>query len=417
MIETQTVYYDAYTYPKLDQKVDIPAARIPLSLRDKDGNELAKTTAASDGSFTMPLTRLPLATDWISITPLFYAGKKLKIAALKTNDGAPYSPWTWSIKLSNYLNQNDPGDLGNIRITTEQASGALYVFQTIVRSFEELVKYGFVIDMGLLPSIAIVWSPGVTWKCGTCYELTKTPVGNTVMDSTLFVGGSQKDESAWGYPTILHEFGHYILFQKRDDTEGGTHYMSDVSDPRLAWSEGWATYYSLATMSLRNNAPVSQYWRVLENGSYWLDYAHLYDDSLSGSIYVPEPRLDAPRGMYQDLSEAWITYLLWDLWDGMEVDDPSMPADGISFPMNQIYKAICSGRYIHPERYQKDSRCPAHAYVDDPDALNNCRNSVYLGHFLDALLCSASQNDAAKVNSMLNERRYPYDDEPVCTPK
>ncbi|MBQ9396861.1 MAG: hypothetical protein IJU23_15275, partial [Proteobacteria bacterium] len=258
------------------------------------------------------------------------------------------------------------------------------------------------------------WNPGFTWNCGTCYEMTKTSVGGTTLDSTLFVGGSNNDESAWGYPTILHEFGHYILFQKRDDTEGGTHYLTSVSEPKLAWSEGWATFYSLATMSLRNNAPVSQYWRVIDNGSYWLDYAHLYDDSQSGSVYVPQPSLDAPRGMYQDLGEAWITYLLWDLWDGQEVGDPSIPADGISFTMNQFYKAISSGRYLHPEYYQKASRCPEHAYLNDTAALNDCKNKVYLGHFLDALLCSASSGDVTKVNAMLNERRYPYDDEPVC---
>jgi hypothetical protein len=44
---------------------------------------------------------------------------------------------------------------------------------------------------------------------------------------------------------VLHEFGHYIAsIHSRDDSPGGRHAVGERVDPRLAWSEGWADFFS-----------------------------------------------------------------------------------------------------------------------------------------------------------------------------
>ncbi len=407
LIETQTVFFDITTSPRLDKKLDINGSRIPISLRDNSGNELAQTTTASDGTFEMTLSRLPIASDWLSIVPVWNVADKPKVAIFKQNADESRELWEWTIRLSNYTIPDDPGDLGDIRITTELFSGALYLYQLIVRAYDDLIRYGFSYDLNKLPSMGIIWTPELSWSCGSCYIRDKLYVGKMSFDSAMFVGGASTDESAWGYPTILHEFGHFVLFQKRDDTTGGIHYLTGISHPTLAWSEGWATFFSLEMMSLRNNAPVTQYWRVLQNGSYWLDYAHLYDGALGGNIYVPQP--DISSGIYQNIAEGWITYMLWDFWDGSEVKDPVQPSDGIAFSAKQIFSAISSQRYLKSESYFSAERCPS-----EPTEQLECRNTVHFVHFIDALLCSSDASVVTDVSNLLIERNYPYDRSPIC---
>lgn len=58
------------------------------------------------------------------------------------------------------------------------------------------------------------------------------------------------DDDGYDDSNILHELGHYIEdeFGESDNT-GGSHALGDNDqDPRLSWSEGWATFVSNATL-------------------------------------------------------------------------------------------------------------------------------------------------------------------------
>ena len=405
-IETQTVYYDAYTLPTFDKKVDVSGRKIPLSLRDADGKELSTTTVGNDGSFEMALTRLPVSTDWISIIPAWYVANQLKVVVLKASENSsPHGVWEWTIKLSDYASKDDPGDLGDIRIKIDQASGALYLYQVVVQAFEDLVKYGYTKNLNSIPSMAVVWEPGVTWNCGTCFFNSETEYGKTKTATQMLVGAGQNDESAWGIPTILHEYGHYILALKQDTSDGGLHYMTSRVEPTLAWSEGWATFYSLMMMSFSKNTPVTQYWRIVtdkdgNDAGYWLDYAHLYDGSKIGSLVIPEPNPEDSSGMKQDLSEAWISYMLWDFFDGAEISDVTMPADAIALGSKGLFNGLSSDRYV---KHYDESRCTAGTdFVD----------------YVDALICNAQASGNSKtandIMDMLIDRKFPYDRSPVC---
>ena len=49
---------------------------------------------------------------------------------------------------------------------------------------------------------------------------------------------------------LLHEYGHFLAsVYARDDTPAGPHGTGMKLDPRLAWSEGWATYLACAVLN------------------------------------------------------------------------------------------------------------------------------------------------------------------------
>ena len=403
-LETRTVYYDNYQLPIFGDNADVPGSKLPLSLRDAAGKEIAATSTQSDGSFEFELTRLPLATDWISIVPTWYFGGKLKFAVLKASVNTPYDLWEWNIKLKNYVSSEDPGDMGNIRITIEQASGGLYLYQQILQAFQDLLSYGFPINANQLPSLAVLWAPGIIWpKYGTAFEKgTEQEVGKTTLSNTMYVDGAKDSESAWGYPTIMHEFGHFVLSQKRDNTSGGAHFLSSTCEPNLAWSEGWATFYYLMMASLQYKKPVTQYWRLITSGSYWLDYARLYDGEGAGSIVVPQPVPDSEDGMRQLLGEGWVTYMSWDFFDGKTIKDPSNPPDNVKLGSDPIFNALASDRYLYLQYYNDGRSDYGSDFVD----------------YIDALVCDAqASGDTSNANAIMDlliERKFPYDRSPVC---
>ena len=401
MIETRTVRYDNYQLPVLDGHQDVPGWGIPLSLKDENGIQIGNAVADENGQFEITLNRLPLASDWISIVPNWYVNGELKFGLLIASQDLPYTSWVWSLNLSDYGRNGNYSELGTIRITEREASGGLYLYQQLLRAYQDVQNNYFVTNLSQLPSMAVVWKPGVPWSCGTCYVHNwPNDIGKVSMQSTMYVGGGTGDESVWGYPTILHEFGHYVMASLYgDDTDGGDHNMSTACDPQVAWSEGWATFYALMALSLRSDHAVSQYWRVLSSGSFWLDYAHLYDSSGFGSLIVPRPDPNNSQKMKQFLPEGWVTFILYHLWDGLDMPDPETPADPIRMGTAGIINSLSSPRYKKADSYLDSNReTRGRDFVD----------------FVDATVCRISEDDAIDIIDYIYGYDFPYDIEPKC---
>lgn len=416
LLETYGVSYGGMSNPKLDTVVDIAGADIPITLMDAAGNVIGTATTGADGSFNFSLPRLPAGSDWLSIIPVWYANREVKFGVFEANtNNKPYEIWNWSIKLSNYVTSDDPGAMNEVRIRMSQGSGALFIYQHLRRAFEALETHQYGIDMKRLPSIGVAWKPGITWPSypGTCYlnqALTTSNLerlmsyGGEKMDTTMLVFAGEGDESAWGYPTILHEFGHYILKQRRDDTGGGTHYINLPSDPLLAWSEGFATLFSLMAMSWEAGAARTRYWRVIPSGSYWLDYARLFEETGKGSLMVVKPSME--KGMDQEIPEAWVTHVLWNLFDGGEIEDPSEPADGVALDSEGIFAGIGSERY---------TLCSKSAY--NPSTRSKLKKANFVD-FVDSVVCIAQRGgreaEASAIMDLVIGAQFPYDRSPVC---
>jgi hypothetical protein len=108
---------------------------------------------------------------------------------------------------------------------------------------------------------------------------------------------------------MLHEFGHFIAHTfSKDDSPGGTHFLGDHSqDVRLAWSEGWATFFSSA---VRNN-PVNVDIGITEEPLFAFS---VESNSLLQPKITPEP---LNRDGIYTTSEVAIIGVLWDIFDGL----------------------------------------------------------------------------------------------------
>ncbi len=116
------------------------------------------------------------------------------------------------------------------------ASGAappFNIFDAVVKSHQvqALVDADFPV---LPPPLTLYWQPGST--LGTFFD----PNFNVI-----YLLGTGADPDEHDDDIILHEIGHWVAENfSADETPGGPHRLTDQLDPRMAWSEGWAHYWS-----------------------------------------------------------------------------------------------------------------------------------------------------------------------------
>ncbi len=403
--------------PYFDGIEEVSAQELPLYVYNSAGTELIGSGfVEEDGSFNIETTRLPISTDKLFVVPLWFAANDLKIALMMASTKTPFDVWSWNMKLGDFASSKDPGDMGAILVSTNEGSGAMYLYQQLKWAYESLIMTGFEKSLADLPSMAVVWKQGMVWDCGTCYidalpmEISSSQ-GKYTVASTMQVGGSVKDESAWGLPTILHEFGHYVLYKRRDNSNGGKHNISSAEDPKLAWGEGWATFYSLMSRSIEKGEPVTDYWRLLNSGSYWLDYVEMKGRVKNGTIgimSIDKPSLEDENGMKQKLSEAWVTSVLFDLWDGNDIADAPNSEDSIALGTKGIWNILKSDRYLNLQKYNY--------YLDGSSGYRTCTGSDIVD-FFDAAVCSKTVEASVLNQWIADETTFPYDNSPVCVAK
>ncbi|MBA2544889.1 MAG: hypothetical protein H0V17_34925 [Deltaproteobacteria bacterium] len=132
--------------------------------------------------------------------------------------------------------------------------------------------------------------------------------GTYYFDNGLYLLGESSDSDGYDDTVILHEAGHWVEdVIGRSDSPGGNHDGSPT-DPTLAWSEGFATYFAMAM----TNKPI-------------------YADSNSGGGFAFNGDTSNPRkanaggALTQPVSEDMVTQILWDMADAPASDD-----DGIA---------------------------------------------------------------------------------------
>lgn len=126
---------------------------------------------------------------------------------------------------------------------------------------------------------------------------------------------------------LIHEFGHFVAAHySNDDSPGGQHFIDDdQQDVRLAWSEGFASYFQSSVRKRLGDPFASWYidtWGTPGAGQLLFSY-DLESASLSGSGTSDN------RSVFQGLylrgagSEVVVQALLWDI-----EDDAAVPGDG-----------------------------------------------------------------------------------------
>jgi hypothetical protein len=207
-------------------------------------------------------------------------------------------------------------------VDASRLSGAFNILEVIQRS-NDVVKAA---DPDLVPPpISVFWSTR-NWKGEGAINIGQGLIGTTyfnLTNNTAYVVGDRNDHGAnsdsdeYDDSVIAHEYAHLLAAKfSRDDSPGGRHVMGDMLDPRVAWSEGWANFFS----------------SVVRNDAIWRD-----SRGANGVNILRFDREDnVPAGDRPGYwSEASVDTILWDLFD-----DRSDSADDAQFSFRQMWQAF-----------------------------------------------------------------------------
>lgn len=217
---------------------------------------------------------------------------------------------------------DDPQD-SLVIVDTSRISGAFNILDAIQRANALVAQAN---PQLIPPPITIYWSERNNAAVLSRLTGMETTFFNLATNTAYVLGDRNTDSDEFDDSVILHEYAHMLAARfSRDDSPGGNHYLGELLDPRLAWSEGWANFFSSAVRG------TSIFIDSKGPGTVGVRY-DLEDNSPAGDR----------RGYW---SEASVHGLLWDLFDE-GVDD----GDSVQFPFAAIWRAFSdlrNDRYIY----------------------------------------------------------------------
>ena len=296
----------------------------------------------------------------------------------------PPDPSLWSYSFA--VSTRADGDV--LTIPEQQGAGAAHVFATLHRVFQ--FAQGFYAPEA--PKPAIVWlGMGTAWDCGSCMAEFPVHTLDSDFEHQLWLDGSA-DQGYWATPVTAHELGHYVMCAFGfAPSEAGTHYLGIATNPGLAWSEGWATFFGAM---VRNDA---RYFTKQQEVFFWFDV-----DARDYAGDLPWERAVSSGGLEQRLDENEVAALLWGTYRAIGDFTPVLTA--LSSPRMTVapFARGYTRRYwsdpLHPENYGD---------TNDPHP--------YLADFLDALRCADAISASTLDQVTRPDSEYPYPSEsPLC---
>nr|MBK7066952.1 hypothetical protein [Deltaproteobacteria bacterium] len=304
------------------------------------------------------------------------------LQAVGTRPPTP-TAWKWAWPTNTFV----PGD--TLTITEAMGSGAARIFDYL-RFAYQFARDRFGGDG--LPLVA--WFQyGTSWDCGKCMWRSPTTLfGSATSPGERFAmqgffDGSNS-QAYWADPVIAHELGHWVMSSySAPPTEGGAHRMGGRVYPGMAWSEGFATWFSSDVRSS------SLYYDKQMSSFFWIDIGARQYPGLGWARPV------ASAGLQQTIDENEVASMLWTLRNS------SLSASG------QMYAALASTRMRGPS-FARGYRAWSWSSYDPATgnpvgAIRTTTPAPYLADFLDALNCngfSRSALDAATQPTLF----FPY---------
>jgi hypothetical protein len=233
---------------------------------------------------------------------------------------------------------------------------------------------------GAAPVLPLVW-----------YWFPGNPNGTSYAPATraISVLGTSVDPDEFDDAVLLHEYGHYVLdVYSRDDSPGGVHVLGNSTlDLRLAWSEGWATFFS----SVVRNDPV-----------------HV-DTSGAGVRLVFE--IEGPTfgtATRYDTNELAVAAVLWDVHDGVDDDEGAGPLNGLLPDVWSVVRGLAAPLVSFEDFWTAWQSAP-------PGNLQPILEARLINLWPDAQEAGANDNDQARatpigVNQIQSRSLYPAGD-------
>jgi hypothetical protein len=220
-------------------------------------------------------------------------------------------------------------------------SGAFNILDVATRGAETAIAMA-----GRFPSTELLlgWTPGTAFGSGTVGtyfvgdDPTKRLAGIELSGGDGGGDADAGDHDEFDDDVILHEFGHFTsyLFSKPAEA-GGTHYLNDnTEDIRLAWSEGWATFFSAAARDRENlsDSHVMVNTRGGDPGHPEHPFSYSFEIETPHSDLLSSPGIATPletHGVYTT-SEVAVASVLWDLYDSS-----NEPGDSFSLGLSGVW--------------------------------------------------------------------------------
>jgi hypothetical protein len=367
----------------------LPATNVWAYVADAATGEVlgARVILGDDGSFSVPVSRPLQGTEQLVFATLWSEPpvNDVLLGVLRRNpfydpeESLP--PWTWTKTVPR------GGDTGTITIEEGDGSGAMFIFLMNRRAQASVLDSVLSGDDQNLIRLGILWAPGAYGICGACYSsgTTSQILGGPPLRQAIFIDDEPGGPGPWGFPVLLHEFGHYVAGNySRDNSPGGPHYISELLPAAFAWSEGWASFFGAMTATRWFGIPQPVYWDIQGGDTFWIDFdtGGRWNDK---SIGLP----NRAAGMNQNLDENYVTMALWRLWN--ERDGGSAQGEGLT--TNAILKAISSTRFV-----DRDREAVGADLVD----------------FLDAATCGDSRQIGVVKALCDGDLHFPWDGDPLC---
>ncbi|WP_116811167.1 PKD domain-containing protein [Steroidobacter cummioxidans] len=182
-----------------------------------------------------------------------------------------------------------------------QASGAFTILDSIYLGYTTVLA---VAPAAEFPPLDLDWNAAAPRGGGSTFY-ARAPTRMISLRGTLAIDLHEFDPDV-----VLHEFGHYLQEAlARNDSRGGEHFSEVFLDPRNAFSEGFATAFSVIARDITGTTHMGTQ-RDLETG--------------------------AARGWY---SEVAVGELLWDLYDAANETD-----DAVALGWQPLWNALVEQR-------------------------------------------------------------------------
>lgn len=218
------------------------------------------------------------------------------------------------------LAYDDAGDGENVEVAGLRTGGAIGAGAFNI--LDQGIRGGELVEnlTGAGPVSPLVW-----------YWFPDSPNGTSYNQAAkaITVLGTADDPDEFDDAVLLHEYGHFVLdVYSRDDSPGGPHHLTDSTlDLRLAWSEGWATFFSSA----------------VRNDSIHVDTS---SDGVRLVFDIEGPSFGAATRY--DTNELAVAAVLWDVYDAENGDEGTGPLSGL---LSSVWSVV-QGLAVSPVSFE-----------------------------------------------------------------
>ncbi|MCX7978018.1 MAG: hypothetical protein N2578_03350 [Bdellovibrionaceae bacterium] len=256
--------------PKIDGR--IPYAEIVV--RNSNGEIVQCGQTLSNGTFSVTI---PKQNGTYTLSVLSRADNdKLKARVLDTlADNQPYSISKNFSVLASDSSKNIGLLEARARLSESPAleGGAFNILFLLARANDAL-RTATGNSSFVVPHVYVYWKAG--FNPYSYYGFPNSPLSfYSPSERRIFVLGGingavhNVDTDHFDKSVILHEYAHHLEnIYAVSNSPGGSHNGNSIIDPRLAWSEGWATFFQAAVLNTTHYVDTSGFYGdSLENGT------------------------------------------------------------------------------------------------------------------------------------------------------